>query len=112
VGQRAHAGIIWFSIALCAIPVLHRVAGIRAIQHRNPFWIVPFVFPGPDHGFHPVPVCAMRPAACRGGLIVNVPANNDFLIYYAPLPAAPLPEPTLTWRRPGDLRSGFRIEQP
>jgi hypothetical protein len=110
-GRPVRPAIVWLAIVLCIIPMVHRMVGIRTVARHQPFTSVPIMFPGPDHGFHPVPIWPMHPVVARDGLVINVPDTN-ILIYYAPLPAASTPLPDVTWRQPGDLGGGFRTVQP
>lgn len=98
-------------LALCAVPILHRMVGIKATWHRNPLRSVPIQFPGIDHGFHPAPITPTRPTAARNGLIVNV-ATDHKLLYNAPLPASPEPSPNVELRQAGNLSRGFRNAEP
>ena len=65
-----------------------------------------YVKPGPEHGFHPIPVVEMETFVTDSGLELLVPPKGR-RSWDAPLPCTPHPRPELRLRRTGNLRSGF-----
>lgn len=71
---------------------------------------VPFIGPGPDSGFHPMPAANVKEVDCDSGLKIFVPERGD-QCWDAPLPCAPFIVPGLSLRRAGDIKSGFFIDR-
>ena len=67
------------------------------------------VRPGPDHGFHPVPVAALAPFRTAAGLELQVPVEND-RCWAAPTPCTPHPAVNLRLRVPETPSAGFVVE--
>lgn len=70
----------------------------------------PFVGPGPDHGFHPMPKPDVEAAFTESGLKVYIPVFED-KCWDAPLPCAPFVTPGLKLRVAENLTSGFIVER-
>lgn len=108
--------------SLALVAVGHRAAINRVhlgtTKEVGPYGGVPFVVPGPDRGFHPIPVTPMVPWTSRWGLTLQVPENlrdgtkkqARHLTWDAPLPCTGFPHPFLRLRKPGSLGSGFVID--
>lgn len=69
----------------------------------------PLIGPGPDHGFHPMPVPDVVEGFTESGLKIYLPAVKD-QTWDAPLPCAPFLTPGLKLRVPGNLSRGFEID--
>lgn len=118
--ERGRKGLV----ALCVLGTLPALAfgGLRlyVIHKQNPLKHVPFVGPGPDHGFHPLPTIKLEQVRTNWGLEVWVPAKVDdngrpqpLVLWDAPLPANAWPalNMNLRLRKEGDLGGGFVVEE-
>jgi hypothetical protein len=112
VTPRVTRAVVTFAI-LAAVPVTaYQALRVRYIVHENPFKQIPFIGPGPDHGFHPLPTLEMGTTTSHWGLTVWTPKGDVLLVWNAPLPATAWPalDLNLQERVKGDLSKGFRIE--
>jgi hypothetical protein len=66
--------------------------------------------PGPDHGFYPPPVAVMKTFTTDSGLVLSIPAVGG-LSWDAPLPCTPFPKKGLRLRKPGQMKSGFVLDE-
>lgn len=109
-------------VALCVPVLVHRAAMVWKIEGQregtSALRQVPFVWPGPDRGFHPTPTRELELFTTRWGLGVWVPegwnkGKGPRVVWDSPLPAVAWPDPDsdLRLRREGDLSAGFRIDR-
>lgn len=84
------------------------LTGVALLSGWFHYRLEKFSDPGPDRGFHPVPVAAMKTFETNYGLKLNVPATGD-LCWDAALPCTRYLESLLRLRREGDLGAGFVI---
>jgi hypothetical protein len=70
----------------------------------------PLLWPGFKQ-FGTAPVIPTDVQVLASGLEINVPRGIESC-FAAPLPCAPHPDKGLKLRRPGDLGSGFEVENP
>jgi len=92
---------------------VYQALRVRIIFHTNPLAEVPFLRPGPDRGFHPIPTRELEITTTRWGLAVYTPkGEGEVVCWDAPLPSVACPplDLNLRLRKQGDLRFGFRID--
>lgn len=121
--SRLLANRLALAVAVLCVPVLvHRAAMVWKIEGQregtSAVRQVPFVWPGPDRGFHATPTRELELFTTRWGLGVWVPegwnkGKGPRVVWDCPLPSVawPDPDPDLRLRREGDLSAGFRIDR-
>ncbi len=65
---------------------------------------------GNDQGFHPTPQVPHAVVRSIWGVPINIPMEGA-QSWDGPLPCSPYPNRGLEWRRPGDIRGGFRVRE-
>jgi hypothetical protein len=99
------------AIGLLCLPVLAFRASVLVIKDNvpNPLVMIPFLGPGPDHGFHPRPAPILASTRTRSGLTVAYPKRGWDVRCWTTLVCRGWPEidPGLRQRNPYDPGQGF-----
>ncbi|HEX8324435.1 MAG TPA: hypothetical protein VF595_11040 [Tepidisphaeraceae bacterium] len=111
---RGARAVLVVAAVAAVVAVGYRVGLIVILRGGNPLTQIPFIRPGPDHGFWTRPQADLVPWQSDWGTTVYTNRPGEPVQVWAhdpPAAAWPPPDPGLKLRRPGDLASGFVIER-